>query len=254
MHKHLDLSVANYGSVRDRKYDIVILPWGATEPHNGHLPYLTDAILSHDVAVDAAVKAADSYGIQAMVLPPMPLGAQNPGQAELPFCVNYRYDTRRAVLTDIVSSLSHQGMKRLLIVNGHGGNCFKDMIRDLATVMPDMRIATCEWYRLAKAADFFDAPGDHADELETSVMLHYHPELVDMQYAGDGKSSGFKGEMLASGAVWLPRDWSKVSIDTGIGNPHPATAAKGAAFADAVTGRLAQAMAELCEPDLYRPL
>lgn len=141
MDKTIDLSVSNYGTVRDRSYDIALLPWGATEPHNLHLPYLTDAILSHDIAVDAAAIARDRFGISAMVLPPMPLGAQNPGQRELTFCIHYRYDTQRAVLTDIVASLRHQGMKRLLIVNGHGGNSFKNMIRDLAVDMPDMLIA-----------------------------------------------------------------------------------------------------------------
>ena len=58
MNKEVDLSVSCYGKVKDRKYDIVILPWGATEPHNLHLPYMTDCILSHDVAVDAALMAA----------------------------------------------------------------------------------------------------------------------------------------------------------------------------------------------------
>lgn len=46
MNKEVDLSVSCYGKVKDRKYDIVILPWGATEPHNLHLPYMTDCILS----------------------------------------------------------------------------------------------------------------------------------------------------------------------------------------------------------------
>ena len=49
-----DLSVSNLGTARQSKYAIALLPWGATEPHNQHLPYLTDAILSHDIAVDAA--------------------------------------------------------------------------------------------------------------------------------------------------------------------------------------------------------
>jgi len=64
MNKEVDLSVSCYGKVKDRKYDIVILPWGATEPHNLHLPYMTDCILSHDVAVDAALMAK-LYGYAA---------------------------------------------------------------------------------------------------------------------------------------------------------------------------------------------
>ena len=89
--KEIDLSVSNYGTTRKLDYSVAILPWGATEPHNYHLPYLTDAILSHDIAVDAARNAFEKYGVRAMVMPPVPLGAQNPGQRELKFCVHYRY-------------------------------------------------------------------------------------------------------------------------------------------------------------------
>lgn len=252
MNKDIDLSVSNYGTARRNKYDIALLPWGATEPHNLHLPYLTDAILSHDIAVDSAETAAREYGIRAMVLPAMPLGSQNPGQRELPFCIHYRYDTQRAVLTDIVASLRLQGLKRLLIVNGHGGNSFKNMIRDLAVAYPEMLVATGEWYRAAPAKDFFDRPGDHADELETSVMMHYHPDLVDISEAGDGGDGGFKGETLRRGTVWVPRNWARVSDDTGIGDPRLATAEKGRRFAAACADELAKAIRDLCKDDLYR--
>lgn len=251
MDKTIDLSVSNYGTVRDRSYDIALLPWGATEPHNLHLPYLTDAILSHDIAVDAAAIARDRFGISAMVLPPMPLGAQNPGQRELTFCIHYRYDTQRAVLTDIVASLRHQGMKRLLIVNGHGGNSFKNMIRDLAVDMPDMLIAAGEWYKPEPAKYYFDQPGDHADELETSVMMHYHPELVNLAEAGHGGDGGFTGPALSRGVAWVPRNWSRISSDTGIGDPSLATAEKGARFASVCAADFAQVIADLCAPDLY---
>lgn len=254
MNKKHDLAVSNYGTTRDIHYDIAILPWGATEPHNLHLPYLTDAILSHDIAVDAAVKAQERYGVTAMVLAPIPLGAQNPGQRELKFCIHYRHDTQRAVLTDIVASLHHQGIKRLLIVNGHGGNSFKSMIRDLAVDYPDMLIASSEWYRVRPAKDYFDAPGDHADELETSVMMHYHPELVKLEEAGQGRSGGFAADTLARGVAWIPRRWDRVSTDTGIGSPALATAEKGARFAEAVTDDYALLLRDLMAEDLYRPI
>lgn len=53
MNREIDLSETCYGRVRDLQYDLAVLPWGATEPHNLHLPYLTDCILAHDIAVDA---------------------------------------------------------------------------------------------------------------------------------------------------------------------------------------------------------
>lgn len=249
--KEIDLSISNYGTVMPIEYDIAILPWGATEPHNLHLPYLTDAILSHDVAVDAAQRAFERYGVRAMVMPPVALGSQNPGQRELKFCVHSRYETQKAVLTDIATSLHHQGIKKLLIVNGHGGNNFKNMIRDLAADMPDILIASSEWFRVCNPKNYFDIPGDHADELETSVMMHYHPELVNLSEAGSGTAIGFKPESLRSGVAWIPRDWSKISVDTGIGDPRRSSAEKGGRFATDVADRYADLLNDLVNSELY---
>lgn len=234
MNREIDLSITAYGVVRNLDYNLAILPWGATEPHNLHLPYMTDCLLSQAVAVDAAERALKRYGKRAMVLPPVPMGAQNPGQRDLKFCIHYCYETQQAILCDIVRSLHHQGIRRLLIVNGHGGNSFKSMIRDLAVDYPDFIIAASEWFKMAPAKEFFDDPGDHADELETSVMMHYHPELVNLAEAGQGKSKGFAIDALAKGKVWIPRHWTLVTTDTGIGNPAAATAEKGQRFANAV--------------------
>lgn len=246
--KDIDLSVSNLGTTRQLDYQVAILPWGATEPHNLHLPYLTDAILSHDIAVDAARLALDRYGIRTMVMPPVTLGSQNPGQREQKFCVHARYETQKAVLTDIASSLYHQGMRRLLIINGHGGNGFKNMIRDLAVDMPDMLIASSEWFKVCPAKEYFDNPGDHADELETSVMMHYHPELVNLDDAGSGASRTFAAETLRSGVAWIPRNWNAISDDTGVGSPALATADKGARFAAAVAARYATLLRDLTLP------
>ena len=234
MNKLVDLSVSNYGTTRQINYQLVVLPWGATEPHNYHLPYLTDCILSHDIAVDAAQRLLTKHGLHAMVMPPVGMGSQNPGQRGLPFCVHARYETQKAILTDIVDSLYHQGFRKLVIVNGHGGNTFKNMIRDLLTSYPDFLIAASEWFKMRNAKEFFDNPGDHADEIETSVMMYYHPELVNLADAGEGKSNTFAIDALQEGRVWMPRNWGKVSKDTGIGSPTQSTAEKGKRFADAV--------------------
>lgn len=256
MNREIDLSVSAYGITRQLDYDVCILPWGATEPHNLHLPYLTDAILAHDVAVDAAQLAFDECGIRTMVLPPVAMGAQNPGQRDLKFCIHYRQRTQAAILTDIVASLYHQGMRRLLIVNGHGGNTFKGMIRDLAVDYPDMLILSSEWFTVLPAKEWFDEPGDHADELETSVMMHYHPELVNLSEAGPGKANAFALPSLQQKVAWLPRHWTRVTADTGIGNPHLATAEKGRRFAEAVAAKYALLIKELAavttEQELYQ--
>jgi len=249
--KTIDLSVSNYGTVRGRHYDIALLPWGATEPHNLHLPYLTDCILSHDVAVDAARIADDRYGVKAMVMPPVFAGSQNPGQRDLQFCVHYRQETQKAILSDIVASLYNQGMRRMVIVNGHGGNTLKGMIRDLAVDYPDFLIALTDWFTVCPAKEYFDNPGDHADELETSVMMHYHPELVDLSTAGEGKSTGFVAESLKMKTAWVPRNWTRVTSDTGIGNPSASTPEKGARYAAAVASRYADLLRDLVHGPIY---
>ena len=250
-----DLSSCTYGEVFGTTYDIALLPWGATEPHNHHLPYMTDCILSHDVAVDAARLAAERFDVKAMVLPPVAMGAQNPGQRELTFCLHYRQRTQQAILSDIVESLMHQGIRRLIIVNGHGGNTFKGFIRDLLVDYPEMLILSTEWFAVLPAKEYLDEPGDHADELETSVMLHYHPELVRMDLAGDGSSHAFALPSLQKKTAWLPRHWNLVSDDTGIGNPRRATAEKGKRIAADVALRYAELLRDLAAvqtpEDLY---
>lgn len=252
MNKEVDLSVSCYGKVKDINYDMAVLPWGATEPHNLHLPYLTDCILSHDVSVDAALLAQSKYQVHCMVLPPINMGSQNPGQRELAFCIHTRYETQKAILTDIVSSLYVQGIRKLVIINGHGGNTFKSMIRDLAVDFPDFVIASSEWFTVVTGKDYFDIVGDHADELETSVMMHYHPELVDLEEAGEGAFKSFGIQSLNEKVAWLPRNWKKISTDTGVGDPRNATAAKGKKYAEAVVEKYAKFFDELVHENIYQ--
>jgi creatinine amidohydrolase len=249
--QYTDLSVATYGKVKGRPYAFAVLPWGATEPHNYHLPYLTDACLAHAIAVDAVGKAWLQYGVQGMVLPPIPLGAQNPGQREQPFCLHARYETQRAILNDIVASLHGQGITLLVIMNGHGGNSFKPMIRDLAIDYPQMLIALCDWFAVEPQEHYFEHKDDHAGEMETSVMMHYYPELVALETAGSGESRPFNIESLNKKVAWIPRNWAKTTVDTGVGNPSKASAAKGKRFAEAVTGKIALLFDELVNQRIY---
>ena len=243
----IDLSIATWKEVKDDKFEVAVLPWGATEPHNYHLPYGTDAILSHEIACRTAEKAL-SKGVKCMVLPVIPLGSQNPGQTGLLFCIHARYDTQRAILTDIVTSLYRQGMRKLVIVNGHGGNNFRNMIRDLALDYPDFYIAVTNWYAVEKGAGYFEVPGDHADELETSVMMHFHPEWVlPLEEAGKGQSKSFSIQALKNSQAWIPRHWIKVTPDTGIGNPKSSTAEKGKRFAEKVTDTLAEFLVDFAQ-------
>lgn len=251
MNSQFDMLSAIYNNTKDQKYDFAVLPWGATEPHNYHLPYLTDCYLAHDISVDAVIKAYNQHKVKGMVLPFIPLGSQNPGQREFPFCLHTRYETQKAILTDVVSSLNYQGIQILIIVNGHGGNNFKNMIRDLAVDYPHFLIVVSDWFAIPNQKDFFEEKDDHAGEMETSVMMHYHPNLVDLSLAGDGAYSPFKPESLRDGTGWTPRNWKKVSQDTGIGNPLKSSTEKGKRCAEFVSQKLANLFRDLVKGEIY---
>lgn len=248
-----DIAPTSLGDLRGLEFQLAVLPWGATEPHNQHLPYLTDCYLSHSIAVDAARRAREEAGANCMVLPPVTLGAQNIGQWKQPFCIHARYETQQAILTDVVTSLRLQGMRKLVIVNGHGGNSFKNMIRDLAFQFPDFLIAVVDWFAVVPQAGYFENRDDHAGEMETSVLMHYYPAMVDLSQAGDGAAKPFALSSLNEKTAWTPRNWARVSADTGIGNPHRATAEKGARYAAAVVDKVSRLFSELSQADDIYP-
>jgi creatinine amidohydrolase len=244
------LEETNWKQIKNQKYEVAVLPWGATEPHNYHLPYGTDSLETARIAADAAKKAWNK-GSKIMVLPVIPLGIQNMGQIELPFCLHTRLSTQQMILEDMLSALYNQGIRKFVLLNGHGGNDFKQIVRDLQPEFPDMFISIVEWFKLFPLAQHFEEEGDHANEMETSVIMHYFPELVrPLEEAGDGKAKKFKLKSLQDKVAWTPRHWEKVSEDTGVGNPKKASAEKGKKFLDDVTTKIGDYLVELAECDL----
>ena len=241
------LAETTWKLVSAAKFDVAILPWGATEAHNYHLPYGTDVYECDYFAAESA-RLASEAGARVVALPTIPFGV-NTGQLDIPLCINMNPSTQAMVLRDVVSSLDQQGIHKLLILNGHGGNDFKQMIREL---QPATRVFLCavNWWQIVDGREYFDDLGDHGGELETSVMLHCHPELVrPLKEAGDGKARRPRVTAMREGWAWSPRKWTQVTADTGIGNPKAATADKGARYASAVTSRLAELLKELAEVD-----
>lgn len=247
------LAESHYKDLQHASIDLAILPWGATEAHNYHLPYGTDIIESDSLAAESA-RLAWEAGAKVMVLPTIPYGV-NTGQDDIFLDMNLNPSTQYAILNDILDVLDRQGVSKLLIFNSHGGNDFKPMIRELGLAYPDVFISTCNWYQSVEKLDYFEEDGDHADEMETSLMLHLKPELIlAMNEAGDGKEKKSKISALNEDWAWAERKWSMVSEDTGIGNPKKATREKGERYFRAVTEKVAQLMIDLsrCDPkDLY---
>ncbi len=247
------LAESNWKQVKEINYEIALLPWGATEPHNYHLPYTTDNYEAEAISYEAA-KIAWEKGVKVVVLPTIPFGV-NTGQKDLQLTININPSTQLKLLSDIVDSLNQQGIKKLVIMNGHGGNDFKSIIREVGSNYPQMFLCSCTWYQSVKKEDYFEHEGDHADELETSVMLYLKPDLVlPLNEAGDGKSKKFSINALNEKWAWTERKWSSVSKDTGIGNPSKATKEKGEKFfndcADKVSGFLIE-LAKTRVNDMY---
>ena len=94
-------------------------------------------------------------------------------------------------------------------------------------------------------------PGDHADEMETSLMMYLKPDLVKpLSEAGVGYERKSKIEAMQEGWLWAERPWSKISADTGVGDPKAATSEKGRLFFEAVTTKLAAMYVEVCQADM----
>lgn len=242
------IAETNWEVVRNTDYEVAILPWGATEAHNYHLPYATDNYQCDYVAAESA-RIAWEEGTRVGVFPTVPFGV-NTGQLDVKFCLNMNPSTQLALLKDIVQVLSIQRICKLIILNGHGGNYFKQMIRELYGLYPDVFICTMNWWKVVDWTQYFDDPGDHAGEMETSAILHIAPGLVrPLEEAGDGSAKTFKPKGLKEGWVSAQRKWTEVTADTGVGNPYPATADKGARYLTDVCSKIAEFITELARVD-----
>ena len=241
------LAETNWKTVRDTGYEVAILPWGATEPHNYHLPYGTDNYESAAIA-ERAASVAWKKGAKVIVLPTIPFGV-NTGQLDLKLAINMNPSTQLAVLGDVARSISSQGLKKLVVLNSHGGNDFRQMIRELQPQI-DLFICTINWWTIVDSNEYFTEPGDHAGEMETGVMMSLAPDLVrPLTEAGPGNARKFRVQGLRDGWVWAPRRWTQVTDDTGTGNPARATVEKGEKFLEAVTTKIATFLVDLARAD-----
>jgi len=233
--------------MRDGSWPVALLPFGATEPHNTHLPYGTDTLLGTEVAARVAATCV-ARGTGVVALPALAFGV-NTTQLDLRFTLNVMPSTQLALLRDIVRSLEPHGVRALVLLNAHGGNELRALVREL---QPETRVmlAIVNWWQAADHA-LFREPGDHAGALETAAMLHVAPHLVapDRSTWGDGATRPSALAGVRSGVAWMPRRWTQATIDTGVGAPHEATADQGATFVAQAVERIAAFCLELAVAD-----
>ena len=243
------LAESNWKSIKEAEVEVAVLPWGATEAHNYHLPYGTDNFQIEAIAAEAA-KRAFEVGTKVLVLPNVPFGV-NTGQADIAFNHNIYPSTQYRILNDLIEVLERQGVQKLIILNGHGGNNFKPLLRELGLKHAGMLLVFTNFFQTVDKNVFFEEKGDHADEMETSLMLHLHQDLVlPLEKAGEGQEKKSRITGIREGWAWSERKWSMVSEDTGIGNPKKGTAEKGKKFFDAVSGKIASLITEVAEVDI----
>jgi len=159
-------------AVKATNYEVAVLPWAATEAHNYHLPYATDIIEGEAIAAEAGRIAWEA-------------------------------GTQLAILRDLVTVLDRQGIKKLVVFNSHGGNNFRTMLRELGVEFPEMLLVETNWFKTFDRYEYVEEGGDHACELETSLVLHLRPDLVlPLDQADDGAERQPRIKAFKEGWVW----------------------------------------------------
>lgn len=244
------LAETNYAHVQSCEYQVAVLPMGATEPHNLHLPYGTDTLEAE--AIGARVCEAAWYaGARVVLLPTIPYGTET-NQSKCRLSMNLNPSTLARVIQDLVESLEGHGIRKLLILNSHGGNEFKPLLRELHG-RTSVQLFLCDWFRGLTAdvkKNIFQEPDDHAGEMETSLALAYFDSLVRKNPDGslaadDGATAETSLKAVNNGWVSITRPWHLLTTNTGSGNPHAATPEKGQRLMKVMVERLSGFLTEL---------
>lgn len=239
-----DLSATNLHRIRQRQYEVAVLPTGAIETHNRHLPVGQDWRHTTYVARTACSLAwPDCESV--VCLPAIPYGVDCNLMA-YPLTIHVSQAAIDAMIRDIITSLRQHGIRKIVIVNGHGGNEFKALIRQIQADL-DVFVFLCNWWMVGhdRYKEIFTHPDDHAGEMETSIALELYPELVEPNVAGDGRTHPYRFEALRKGWVQTSRDFAKINDHCASGNPAEATAEKGRKYLDLSCRRIADFLVEL---------
>jgi creatinine amidohydrolase len=245
MHEFI-LAEQTHAFIRAQPWQVAVLPFGATEPHNLHMPYGTDTFQVEELARRACTRAWER-GAKVVLLPAIPFGV-NTNHLKVPgaLACSLLPTTLLAIISDLVEALSLQGVKKLVLLNGHGGNELKPLMRQLHH-RTDVFLCLCDWYRMAGDLypGIFEKPGEHADEVESSLGLAFFPEMMHPELADDGRAAPSRFAAINRGWISITRPWHLVSTNTGLGDPKAATAEKGQRLMEALTERLGDFLAEL---------
>lgn len=194
---------------------VALLPVGSTEQHGHHLPVETDTVIA------ATVASALAAAYPVCPLPPLAFSCSHE-HAAWPGTVSISAATLHAVVNDIAQSLAQQGIRHLVLVNGHGGNYVLANVTQESGGRMALFPALADWddARVAAGCEASSDEDMHAGELETSILLHAHPELVRPGWRDADSVSGDRRHLLTTGLGRYTRSGV-------IGRPSLADAGKG---------------------------
>jgi creatinine amidohydrolase len=150
-----------------------------------------------------------------------------------------------------VDCAEEHGIPKFVLLNGHGGNEFKPLLRELFR-QTGVQLFLVDWWLVASEVHrkTFVNPGEHGDEMETSMLLHLRPELVHREQAGSGRTNPSRLDALREGWAWIARPWHLLTEDSSVGDPSLAAAEKGETFLQASAEKLASFLVQLAAAEV----
>ena len=224
---------------------VAVLPVGTVEQHGPHLPLVTDVLTAGEMSRLAVERLPE----ESVLLPPV-YYSFNEHHMDFPGTIAVDGQTIINYVTDIGTSLARHGFRKILLVNGHGSNVpFLDVAARNITNRTEASCAMAPWWNLIpkpllRELRESEYPGGmaHGCELETSVLLHLRPDLVEMEKAEKDISfqatEFFYWDLEAPSPVFFQEWFSRYSRTGTVGDPTKATAEKGRRFVEAVVERL----------------
>ncbi|MGB3553632.1 MAG: creatininase family protein [Jannaschia sp.] len=227
-----DLRAPDFADLDPMK-TIAVLPTAAIEQHGPHLPVGTDTLIAEGML--AAVRDACPDGLDLRILPVQAVGKSNE-HLWAAGTLTLTAETALRAWTEIGTSIARAGIRKVILVNSHGGNL--DLVSILSRelrVREGMLAVKCQWGSFGAPEGMFSdqeaAFGIHGGDRETSLMLAFRPDTVDMSAARDFRSTAEATAIPPVGPVsygWIASDLSEDGV---VGEAHLASAEKGRALA-----------------------
>ncbi|MFC2076121.1 creatininase family protein [candidate division KSB1 bacterium] len=246
------LSEMNQRELSAYEPEVVILPIGSTEVHAWHLPYGTDSITGETLG-RRIMKLTAARGCRALFMPTIHYSVVTNITA-FPFSVGVTPTTLIRVCMEILGNLAEQGVRKVVILNNHGGNIgtMDALMRTVHAELPLFVTIINPWGPAEDVIEEIKETDDigHACEIETSICLDLFGDLVDMDEAVPTHSSPHKLPTADKIHAAFVKPWHIFTTTGGMGDPTKATKEKGAKLNAVYAERIADLVCQLAETEL----